>query len=182
MWKPGAEGRDIRGPVLGKRPGDGGGAGIRRAGADIRERDHIAVAVVLEGINDILQPYQENKQEEVVTLVELCKGLADIVNDLKRKSGRVYLGTITPFQKDGMTYAAQCEELRLECNRWIRSQNVSDGVIDFDRVIRNPECPAQISPELSMPDGVHPNAAGGRKMADEMIKVCLQGVVSSEKV
>lgn len=159
-----------------------GGAGIRRAGADIRERDHIAVAVVLEGINDILQPYQENKQEEVVTPVELCKGLADIVNDLKRKSGRVYLGTITPFQKDGMTYAAQCEELRLECNRWIRSQNVSDGVIDFDRVIRNPECPAQISPELSMPDGVHPNAAGGRKMADEMIKVCLQGVVSSEKV
>ena len=159
-----------------------GGAGIRRAGADIRERDHIAVAVVLEGINDILQPYQKNKQEEVVTPVELCKGLADIVNDLKRKSGRVYLGTITPFQKDGMTYAAQCEELRLECNRWIRSQNVSDGVIDFDRVIRNPECPAQISPELSMPDGVHPNAAGGRKMADEMIKVCLQGVVSSEKV
>ena len=108
--------------------------------------------------------------------------MENIVNDLKRKSARVYLGTITPFQKAGATYAAQCEKLRLECNRWIRSQKVSDGVIDFDRVIRNPECPAQISPELSMPDGVHPNAAGGKKMADEMIKVCLQEVVSNEKV
>lgn len=147
-----------------------GESGIKRAG-DGSER-HADIAVILEGINDILQPYGEKKPEEAITSEELIQGLMQLTRLMKNIAGRVYLGTLTPFQNPDDVWPSDCERIRQECNRWIRGQRIADGVVDFDRVLRDSGRPCSIADGLHLGDGVHPNEKGGIRMAKEVVSQC----------
>lgn len=151
-----------------------GTAGVTRALQMMQMPERPDIAIILEGINDITQPYMEHRLSEKVGSAELCRGLQELVQILKRRCDKVYLGTIMPFQNTGTMYPQQCEQLRLECNRWIRTQQIADGVIDFDRVMRDQVHPEQIRKGFCLPDGVHPNREGGKRMAEEVIRTCFR--------
>ncbi len=51
-------------------------------------------------------------------------------------------------------------------NAWIRMSGAYDGVIDFDRVLRDPNSPTRIHIIYDSGDHGHPNDAGYRAMAD----------------
>ena len=53
-----------------------------------------------------------------------------------------------------------------DLNNWIRTTKIFDGVIDFDRVMRDPQYPIQMRQEYNSGDFVHPNDAGYKAMAD----------------
>ena len=51
-------------------------------------------------------------------------------------------------------------------NRWIRTRQAYDAVIDFDKVLRDPAHPSRLLPAYDSGDHVHPNDAGYRAMAE----------------
>ena len=65
-----------------------------------------------------------------------------------------------------LTMPSQEKEAERErVNRWIRSSGAFDGVIDFDRVLRDPQYPGRIAARFASGDHLHPNDSGYRAMA-----------------
>ena len=54
---------------------------------------------------------------------------------------------------------------RKTVNSWIRTSGAYDGVIDFDKVVRDPSDPTRFWPIYTV-DGIHPNDAGNELMAN----------------
>ena len=60
------------------------------------------------------------------------------------------------------------EAKRQAVNAWIRSSGQYDGVIDFDRVLREPASPTRMLKIYASGDHAHPNGAGYKAMADSI--------------
>jgi lysophospholipase L1-like esterase len=56
--------------------------------------------------------------------------------------------------------------IRQAANNWIRNSDEFDGVIDFDRVTRDPSHPARMLPAYDSGDHLHPNDLGMQAMAN----------------
>jgi hypothetical protein len=56
---------------------------------------------------------------------------------------------------------------RHEVNQWIRTEARFDGVIDFDRVVRDPSNPDLIHAPFNC-DGIHPNPRGYYEMGSSL--------------
>lgn len=50
-------------------------------------------------------------------------------------------------------------------NAWIRDQQLSDGIVDFDACLEDPDNPGYLAPEYNSGDNLHPNPAGYAAMA-----------------
>jgi lysophospholipase L1-like esterase len=50
-------------------------------------------------------------------------------------------------------------------NAWIRANKTADGLIDFDKVVEDPNRPGYINPAYDCGDHLHPNDAGYQAMA-----------------
>ena len=76
----------------------------------------------------------------------------------------VFGATITPF-KGNSYYSADHEKGRSTLNRWIRNTKMLDGVIDFDKAVRNPEDTIAMNKDfLFENDWLHLNAQGYETM------------------
>lgn len=51
-------------------------------------------------------------------------------------------------------------------NEWIRKAAFFGAVIDYDRVLRDPNQQDRVKEGLTIGDGLHPNEIGGKLMAD----------------
>jgi len=134
---------------------------------------HVAdTVIVLEGINDIIHPGLSAPADEVVTAPDLIAGLRRYV-DISHAAGlRIFLGTIAPFEGCCLQSAMRPpgdwtarEGVRQAVNHWIRSNDLADGMIDFDRTLRDPRRPQRLRPSYDSRDHLHPNMAGYRAMA-----------------
>ena len=76
-----------------------------------------------------------------------------------------YGATITPFG-GSFYYTPAHEAARQTVNAWIRTNNVYDGVIDFDAAVRDPATPANLLPAYNSSDNLHLSPAGYHAMAD----------------
>ncbi|MFD6273470.1 GDSL-type esterase/lipase family protein [Nocardia asteroides] len=133
-----------------------------RLQADVIDKAGVGDVIVLEGINDLGIPIGAS-YEEIVT------GYTDIIGRLRAAGLRVHLGTILPTSNalaDGMLTLPYANPVRQRINAWIRTQELSDSVIDFDAALRDPANPDVLDPRYAGPDNLHPNAAGYRAMAD----------------
>lgn len=63
-------------------------------------------------------------------------------------------------------YTPAAEDLRQTVNDWIRTGDAFDGVIDFDRALRDPANPAALDPAYDSGDHIHPNDDGMKAMSD----------------
>jgi lysophospholipase L1-like esterase len=73
---------------------------------------------------------------------------------------RTLVGTLTPAGSTG-----EEEATRAQVNRRIRASRFPDGIVDFDRALRDPEDPSRMRRAYDSGDGLHPNARGYRRMA-----------------
>lgn len=142
-----------------------GEAGIKRFTNDVLKEKPDAV-FILEGINDIMHPYQFDHMNEVVTAEDLINAMKTLIDKLHSINSRVYLGTIMPFFNEEFTWMTEGEETRLEYNSWVRNQKISDGIIDFDKTIRDEHDEHYMNSKTHIGDGLHPNVEGGKIMAD----------------
>jgi lysophospholipase L1-like esterase len=104
--------------------------------------------------------------EPAATAQDVIAAFKQIVRRAHAHGLRVYAGTILPFEGFGAYWSAQSEADRQAVNQWIRTGGELDGVIDFDRIARDPDSPSRLRPAVDGGDHLHPSAAGYRIMAE----------------
>ncbi len=136
---------------------------LARLDRDVLAQPGVKFIVVLLGINDIITP--ATADEPLPTAAQLIAAHRQII-DRAHALGRVVLGgTIMPF--DGtQLHTAAGEAKRDALNRWIRTSGAYDGVIDFDRALRDPARPTFLAPPFDSGDHLHPNDIGYKAMSD----------------
>jgi lysophospholipase L1-like esterase len=148
--------------VVDGRPIMMGPSGVQRFAQDVLAQSGVAGVIVQEGINDLGLP-------PGVDADRLITGYQQVIAEARRRGAKIWLGTILPASDalvNGVTIAPDSENHRQRVNHWIRTQNLADGVIDFDAALRDPANSAVLDPKYSGPDRLHPNPAGYQAMAD----------------
>ena len=144
--------------------------GLSRFARDALGQSGVTHVIVLLGTNDIGRnvfvglPGRPTPEHEVATAQRITEGLQQLIKQARAKGVKVLLGTVPPF-KNTPYWNDASEAMRGEVNRWIRSRQDVDGVIDFDAVLRNPADPAALNPLYDNGDHLHPNKAGHAAMA-----------------
>lgn len=96
------------------------------------------------------------------TLIGELKQVAAQVHEHGMK---IYVCTVSPWQ-GFRAWTAALDKTRLAENAWIRAGTDFDGVIDFDKLLADPENPTRLKPNWDSGDHIHPNDAGYQAMAD----------------
>jgi peptidoglycan/xylan/chitin deacetylase (PgdA/CDA1 family) len=79
----------------------------------------------------------------------------------------VFGATILPYTGSQYYHPGPSSEAdRQAINAWIRAPGHFDAVIDFDKVIRDPQHPEQMLPAFDCGDHLHPSPAGYAAMAE----------------
>jgi lysophospholipase L1-like esterase len=114
--------------------------------------------IILEGINDL-------GASPPATAAALIAAFREMIAKARARSVDVIGGTILPFEgADYFTPAG--EAARQAFNHWLRSSGELAGVIDFDRLARDPQAPGRLSPAVDGGDHLHPCAEGYRILAN----------------
>jgi lysophospholipase L1-like esterase len=134
-----------------------GTAGIARFDRDVASVPGVRYLILLEGINDIWHSAQPG--EAPVTPDDLIAGYRTIIAAAHARGIKVIGATLTPGQ--GSKYLTpDLERTRAAVNRWIRSGQGFDAVIDFEKAIRDDGIPPAIKPPYDSGDHMHPGDDG----------------------
>jgi lysophospholipase L1-like esterase len=146
-----------------------GPAGTARLRQDALDQAAVTHVIALLGINDIGGEYAD--ADEVIA------GLDNLVAQVHAARRRILLGTLPPTGGAvSVSYGdARALSLRRQVNDWIRFRSDADGVVDFDRALRDPLDPDRLNPRLDSGDRLHPNLDGYRAMAGAIDLAALRG-------
>ena len=139
-----------------------------RLDRDLLTQTGVRDVVLLEGINDI--------GASDATAAQIIAVDKQIIEEAHAAGLKIYGGTLTPFMGSNGGYGgdygtAAGETQREAVNAWIRTSGAFDGVIDFDKVTRDPSNPQMFNPAYDSGDHLHPNDAGYQAMAQAAYKV-----------
>jgi lysophospholipase L1-like esterase len=143
-----------------------GPSALVRFDRDVLSQAGVRYLIILEGINDIGVGTGPHNPHDTVSPEELIYGLSQLIDRAHTHGIKVYLGTIMPDKGLGLYYTEAGEAERQAVNLWIRATKLSDGVIDFDKAVRDPADPQRLLPAFDGGDHIHPADAGHQAMAD----------------
>lgn len=143
-----------------------GPSALSRFDRDALDKPGVRWIVLLEGINDIGgSGYAWNAKDKISTQ-QLIDGMKNLIARAHAKHVKIYGATLTPYGGNGWPYHSVAgEKTREALNDWIRHSGAFDGVVDFDKVIRDPSAPKKMLPAYDSGDHLHPNSAGYKAMA-----------------
>lgn len=139
------------------------------------DRDVLAPAgaqwlIVFEGVNDLggLARTGEVPAADHTALVQrVLAAYQQIITRAHAHGLRVIGATITPYVGSDYYHPGPLSEAdRQAVNQWVRAAGYFDAVIDFDRVVRDPQHPDQLLPAYDCGDHLHPSPAGYKAMGD----------------
>ncbi|MFJ6939092.1 GDSL-type esterase/lipase family protein [Streptomyces sp. NPDC101132] len=134
-----------------------GPSGLDRFDRDVLSRAGVRVVVIELGINDIGRTARPAEPEKIVA------GLRELTERARARGLLVVGATLTPYGGH-KSYSAEGESVRRAVNARIRAGEVFDAVVDFDRILRDPEAPDRLRAEYDSGDHLHPGDAGYRAM------------------
>jgi lysophospholipase L1-like esterase len=145
--------------------GDGAGvAALARFDRDVLSQPGVKWLMILEGINDMNLAGRGGATTTgpALTADDLIGGMKQMIERAHTQGIKVIGCTLTPFggASDGV------EAMRQAVNQFIRTSGAFDGVVDFDKVIRDPNDLRQFIKAYNNTDRLHPNDAGYKAMAD----------------
>ena len=134
--------------------------------------DGADTVIIQQGINDIIHPVGKRvnifrPMSDLPTVEELIEGLKEYITLARSYGYGVYVGTLLPMG-GWRTDAPFRQQMRHEYNNFIRTTDLIDGCIDFDKALRDPENPDWFLPKYDSGDHLHPSAEGYRRMAEEI--------------
>ncbi len=132
---------------------------LARLDEDIFAQNDAQAVITHLGINDIWM--SDDSAEAIIA------SLRQINQQVKARGLRSLVGTLTPYEGHGEpgVWTPEKEETRQTVNEYLRTSKEFDGVVDFDRVLRDPEQPSRLLPAYDSGDHIHPNDAGNEAMA-----------------
>lgn len=140
-----------------------GPSALARLDRDVLSQNGARYVIILESINDIGRLQHLTAPEDNIDAQQLEEGLRQIAEAAHEHDMKVYGATLTPYQ--GAKYwSEKGEQVRDAYNNWIRTSGTFDGVVDFDKITRDPQNPLQFNPLYDSGDHLHPNDAGYKAM------------------
>ena len=138
--------------------------------------DGADTVIIQQGINDIIHPVGTEvniyrPMSDLPTVEELIEGLKIYISQAKSFGYKVYVGTLLPMG-GWRTDAPFRQEMRHKYNEFIRTTDLIDGCIDFDKALADPDNPDFFKKEYDSGDHLHPSKLGYERMATE-IPVCI---------
>jgi len=136
---------------------------LARFDRDVLAQAGVKYLIILEGINDIGRATDPKLPSDMVSVQDLIAGLSQLTERAHMHGIKVLGATLTPIPDPANPHR---EVLRQALNRWIRTTNEFDGIVDFDKVTRDPADPTAFLSGYDAGDHVHPSDAGYRAMGD----------------
>lgn len=143
---------------------------LARFDRDVLAQTAVHYVIVLEGVNDLGGLTREGDVPEPAHKALVHRIISSYEQMITRAHAhglRIYGATILPFV--GSEYyhpPATTEADRKAINDWIRAAGHFDGVIDFDKAMRDPQHPERLLPAYDCGDHLHPSPAGYRVMGE----------------
>lgn len=138
---------------------------MERLQDDVLERSGARYLILFHGINDI--EAVTHRHQAYGDLNKRLEWALTQIAERAHERGMVVIGaTQMPDCHSLHCASPEGETTRQAFNDWIRTAPVFDGVVDFDRISRDPQHPSQLLPAYDSGDGVHPNDVGYSAMAD----------------
>jgi lysophospholipase L1-like esterase len=143
-----------------------GPSALARFDRDVIAQAGVKYVIILEAINDIGHAYDTgDRAYDVVSADDLITGYVQMAERAHMHGIKVYMATLTPYM--GSKYESPAgEEVRQALNKWIRTTDKIDGVIDFDRATADPAHPDTFLPAYDHSDHLHPSDPGYKAMGD----------------
>jgi mannan endo-1,4-beta-mannosidase len=148
-----------------------GRSALDRLDRDVLDQAGARYVIVDEGDNDITHPNEPPTAPLYACLTHRKISAAGMIALFKLAIRRIHarhlkaIGvTLSPFGRYAY-WSPAIEAERDAINHWIRTTHAFDGIIDSDRVLRDPAHPAWLNPRYDSGDGLHPNDAGHAAMA-----------------
>jgi lysophospholipase L1-like esterase len=141
---------------------------LARFDRDVLAQPGVKYVIILEGINDIGHAGSSAPLSEAVSAGDIIVGLKQMVERAHEKGIKVFGATLTPFEGTVYKgyYTPEKDVERKAVNDWIRTGNAFDGVIDFDKAVRDPQHPDRFLPKYDGGDHLHPGDAGYKAMGE----------------
>jgi lysophospholipase L1-like esterase len=139
------------------------------------DRDVLAPAgvrwvIVFEGVNDLgglARNAEVSPEEHNARVKQVISAYEQIVQRAHAHVLRVYGATITPYVGSDYYQPSPLSEAdRQSVNVWIRAAGHFDAVIDFDKIVLDPQHPDRLLPAYDCGDHLHPSPAGYRAMGE----------------
>ena len=141
---------------------------LARFDRDVLAQPGVKYVIVLEGINDLGHPGSSAPLSESPSAEDIIAGLKQMIERAHEHGLKIFGATLTPFE--GTTFEGyftpEKEAKRKAVNQWIRTGNAFDGVIDFEKAVRDPQHPDRMLPANDGGDHLHPGDAGYKAMAE----------------
>jgi lysophospholipase L1-like esterase len=141
---------------------------LARFDRDVIAQPGVKYVIVLEGINDLGHAGTSAPESETVSAEDLIAGLKQMIERAHEKGLKIFGATITPFEGTSFPgyFTPQKEAKRKAVNEWIRTGRAFDGVIDFEKAVRDPKNPDRMLPAYDGGDHLHPGDAGYKAMGE----------------
>lgn len=133
--------------------------------------------IIQQGINDIIHPVGVEVNpfrpwSDLPTVEEMIEGYRMYIEKAREYGLKVYMGTLLPIY-GWRTYEPFRDDLRNALNDWMRTTKEIDGVIDFDKAVRDREHPAAFAQGFDSGDHLHPSDKAYQKMAETVPEAIL---------
>ena len=143
---------------------------LARFDTDVLTQPKADTVILMMGINDVGWPGTGLASHDPEPTAEaIIEGYKQLIARAHAHGLRIIGATLTPFGDafagspfEGY-YTPEKEKIRVALNDFIRS-GAFDGVIDFDKVVVDPQKPGYALPKYDKGDHLHPNAAGYEAM------------------
>jgi lysophospholipase L1-like esterase len=141
---------------------------LARFDRDVLAQSGVKYVVVLEGINDLGHPTATALTNEAVTAEDIIAGLKQLIERAHEHGIKIFGATLTPFEGTPFPgyFTPEKEVKRKAVNEWIRTGKAFDGVIDFEKAVRDPQHPDRMLPAYDGGDHLHPGDAGYKAMGE----------------
>lgn len=139
-----------------------GPSALDRFDRDVVKQPGAKYVVLLDGINDIGNMHRA--PVDAITEKDMLDAYTTLANKAHAAGLKIIAATLLPYE-GAKYYSEDGEQIREHLNTFFRTSKLFDGVIDFDKIIGDPQHPLRFNPKYDSGDHLHPSDAGYTAMA-----------------